>query len=56
MCALVSSSRGVLYHYMNDEGYDQSARMYRDSVRARAVRMQEEVYSELKKACPDMEY
>lgn len=54
--ALVSSSRGVLYHYMNDEGYDQSAWMYRDSVRAQAVSMQREVYSELKKACPDMEY
>lgn len=54
--AIVSSSRGVLYHYLNEDAYDRSVPAYQDSVRAQAARMKQEVYNELKKACPGMKY
>ena len=54
--AVVSSSRGVLYHYLEEEEYDGSVRMYLESVRKQAERMRSEVYCELKRACPNMRY
>ena len=54
--ALVSSSRGILYHYEQVEEYDGSKEMYLDIVKRQAIQMQQEVYAALKKNCKEMAY
>lgn len=54
--ALVSSSRGVLYHYLETDDYDNSKKMYLEIVRNQATSMQQEVYTALKGAYKDMAY
>ncbi len=54
--ALVNSSRGILYKYVDEEDYDGSENMYKEIVRSQAVKMQQEVYTVLKNNCKDMKY
>lgn len=54
--AVVSSSRGILYKYLEIENYDKSKKMYLDIVRKQTMDMQQEVYTELKKRCKRMMY
>lgn len=54
--ALVSSSRGILYKYLEMHTYDGTREMYMDIVRKQATDMQQQVYAELKKNCRNMEY
>ena len=54
--ALVSSSRGVLYHHTQVKEYDGSKNMYLDIVRKQAQKMQQDVYAVLKNNCSEMEY
>jgi len=54
--ALVSSSRGILYKYSENEEYDGSIGMYKEIVRMQTVKMQQEVYGMLKKYCKEMKY
>lgn len=54
--ALVSSSRGILYHYEKAAEYDGSREAYRAIVQAQTQKMQREVYDVLKASCGEMEY
>lgn len=54
--AFVSSSRGILYHYLEAEDYHNGKEMYLDIVRGRAQTMQQEVYAALKQVYKDMVY
>lgn len=54
--AVVSSSRGILYRYLEVENYDNTRKMYLDIVRKQTINMQKEIYGELKKMCTRMEY
>lgn len=54
--ALVSSSRGILYQYLESKDYDGSKEMYKKMVREQAVKMREEVYQALKEQCSEMKY
>lgn len=54
--AVISSSRGVLYHYQNVADYDGSKEMYLEIVKQQARKMQREVYKELKRNCREMAY
>lgn len=53
--AVVSSSRGILYKYLEVENYDNTRKMYLDIVRKQTMNMQQEIYGELKK-CKRMIY
>lgn len=54
--AVVSSSRGVLYHHGEVPDYDGSREMYLEIVRNQAIEMRQAVYQALKAACGHMEY
>lgn len=54
--AVVSSSRQILYKYLEIENYDNSKNMYLDIARKQILEMQQEVYGELKKNCKRMAY
>ncbi len=54
--AVVSSSRGVLYKYLEIPEYDGSKAGYLDIVRKQAVAMQQAVYEDLCRNCSKMEY
>lgn len=54
--AIVSSSRGVLYHHRNVPEFDHSRSMYRQIVRQQALDMGRAVYQELRSACANMTY
>lgn len=54
--AIISSSRGILYHHLTCAEYDGSREMYRQIVRERAEEMRKAVYGELRKRCPLMIY
>ena len=48
--AVVSSSRGVLYHHLQAADFDHSRTMYLEIVKGQAKQMQQSVYSALKNA------
>lgn len=54
--AIVNSSRGVLYRYLEITGYDNSRIMYMETVRKQAKEMQQAVYKELHNNYPNLEY
>ena len=54
--ALVSSSRGILYKYLDIAEYDNTRTLYQEIVRKQAQTMQKAVYSELKKTYINMKY
>ncbi len=54
--ALISSSRGILYKYIEIQAYDGTREMYKEIVRSQAVKMQQEVYVALKNNCRKMKY
>lgn len=54
--AVVSSSRGILYHHLEIAEYDNSREMYQEIVKVQAMKMQQEVYRELKASCRRMCY
>jgi len=54
--ALISSSRGILYKYIDRKDYDGSRNMYKEIVRSQAVQMQQDVYAVLKENCKKMRY
>ena len=54
--AIVSSSRGVLYHHLEREGFDGSRAMYLQTVRSQAENMRNAVYEALHSAYPNMSY
>lgn len=54
--AVINSSRGVLYHYQSVADYDGSKEMYLEIVRQQAMKMQQEVYEELRRSCKEMVY
>ncbi len=54
--AIVNSSRGILYHHLQTEEYDGSREQYLEIVRTRAIKMQKEIYAELKCTYPSMTY
>lgn len=54
--ALVSSSRGILYHYGEIPDYDGSRQKYLDTVRSQAIKMQRDVYRALKAHCAKMDW
>ena len=54
--AVVSSSRGVLYHHLQAADFDHSRTMYLEIVKGQAKQMQQSVYSALKNAYPNMAY
>lgn len=54
--AIVSSSRGVLYHHLEVAEYDHSREMYTQLVKAQAQDMQKAVYEELRKNCRNISY
>lgn len=54
--ALISSSRGILYQYIDREEYDGSREMYRNIVHSQARKMQQEVYGALREKCKEICY
>ena len=54
--AIVSSSRGVLYHYLKVSDFDVTRECYMDIVGERTRKMQREIYERLKQTCKKMEY
>jgi len=54
--AIISSSRGILYHHLNIAGYDRSEAMYVQTVRRQAEDMRNTVYAELKSVFRKMRY
>ena len=54
--AVISSSRGILYHHLAVEDFDPTREAYRAIVRQQAQEMQQAVYRALKGACPKMVY
>ena len=54
--AIVSSSRGVLYKYLEVGEFDNTRAMYREIVRKEVMDMQMAVYEELKSTCRNMQY
>lgn len=54
--AVISSSRGVLYKYLEIAEFDNSRTMYKKTVKDQAAKMQQAVYQELKKTYPNMVY
>lgn len=54
--AIVNSSRGVLYKYLEIAAYDNSRIMYMETVRKQAQEMQQAVYEELSNNYPNLEY
>ena len=54
--AIVSSSRGILYKYLDVAEYDGTKTMYVDIVRNQAKNMQHSIYKELSKSYPNKEY
>lgn len=54
--AIVSSSRGVLYKYLDVAEYDGTKTMYVDIIRNQAKNMQHSIYKELSKSYPNIEY
>ena len=54
--AIVSSSRGVLYKYLEVTEYDNSRIMYMETVRKQAQEMQQAVYKELRNNYLNLEY
>lgn len=54
--AFVSSSRGILYQYLEEPDYNNSRKMYLEIVRRQAVSMQQEVYGALKRKYRNMVY
>lgn len=54
--AIVSSSRGVLYHHLEVTEYDHSREMYAQLVKGQAQDMQKEVYEELRKTFGNISY
>jgi len=54
--AIVSSSRGILYHHLNVSDYDHSRAMYMHIVRAQTESMRDAVYCELRRAYRNMAY
>lgn len=54
--AIVSSSRGVLYHHLEIADYDNSREMYTQIVKGQAQDMQKAVYEELRKTCGNISY
>ncbi len=54
--AIISSSRGILYHHLETADYDGSRNMYLEIVRKQAREMQKSVYTELRSTYPHMLY
>lgn len=54
--AIVNSSRGVLYKYLEVTEYDNSRIMYMETVRKQAQEMQQAVYKELRNNYLNLEY
>lgn len=54
--AIISSSRGILYHYPDVKEYDHSREMYLQIVRIQTQDMQKSVYEALHNACGEMLY
>lgn len=54
--AIISSSRGVLYHHLEVAEYDSSREMYIKIVKEQAQDMQRAVYEELSNTCRKMVY
>lgn len=54
--AVISSSRGILYHHLAVDGFDHTREAYRAIVRQQAQDMQRAVYRALKGAYPEMVY
>ena len=54
--AVISSSRGILYHHLAVDGFDPTREAYRAIVRQQAQDMQRAVYRALKGAYPEMVY
>jgi len=54
--AVISSSRGILYHHQALEDFDHTREAYRAVVREQAQHMQRTVYQVLKSAYPNMVY
>jgi len=54
--AIVSSSRGVLYHHLELTAYDGSREMYRQIVKKQAQEMQTSVYDALRLSCSRLSY
>lgn len=54
--AIVSSSRAILYQYQEVSNYNNTEVMYKEIVRGQAQKMQQAIYSELRKNCKKMNY
>ena len=54
--AVISSSRGILYHHLAVKGFDPTREAYRTIVHQQAQDMQQVVYQALKGAYPEMVY
>lgn len=54
--AIISSSRGILYHHLNIPEYDGSRTMYKQIVRKQAEDMRNTVYDKLKTGCKNIKY
>lgn len=54
--AVISSSRGILYHHLAVQSFDHTREAYRAVVRQQAREMQQNVYRVLKRAYPEMVY
>lgn len=54
--AVVSSSRGILYHALDVLGFDHTPAMYREDVRQQALKMQQAVVGALREKCSRMCY
>ncbi|MBR2923855.1 MAG: orotidine-5'-phosphate decarboxylase [Clostridia bacterium] len=54
--ALISSSRGILYHYQQVPNWQPDREAYREDVRTQARQMQQDVYAALQMACDQLSY
>ena len=54
--ALVSSSRGILYHYQQVPNWQPDRKAYQEDVRTQARQMQQDVYAALQMACDQLSY
>lgn len=53
---LISSSRGILYHYQQVPNWQPDREAYQEDVRIQARRMQQDVYAALQTACGQLSY